>query len=81
MSTNDQSALPADYHSTWELTAEERAALPAAYHQPVWMDLTTPRSWICAQCWGDGWTSAWPCAVAAQDGKAVALAGGMQVAG
>lgn len=72
--------VPADIDSTWELTEEERIALPAEYHQPVWMDLTTPKSWICSQCWGDGWQSEWPCKVAAENGKAVAVAGGMKVA-
>jgi hypothetical protein len=72
---------PPGYDSAWELTEEERVALPAEYHQPVWMDLTTPATWICAQCWGEGWMSDWPCKVAAKDGKAVALAGGMKVAG
>ena len=77
----NDSKLPADFESTWELTDEARAALPAEYHQPVWMDLTTPKSWICAQCWGDGWTEAWPCEVAEKDGKAVARAGGLKFAG
>jgi hypothetical protein len=74
-------ALPADYNSTWELSAEERVALPAEYHQPVWMDLSRPRSWICAQCWDEYSTTEWPCEVAAKDGRAVAAAGGMKVAG
>ena len=69
------------YDSTWELTEEERIALPAEYHQPVWMDLTAPKSWICAQCWGEGTMTSWPCAVAERDGKRVALVGGMKVAG
>jgi len=73
--------LPADYHSTWELTAEERKALPAEYHQPVWMDLTQPGVWICAQCWDEGVLEGWPCEVADKDGRAVAVAGGLQVAG
>ena len=69
-----------NYASTWELDEAERVTLSAEYHQPVWMDLTTPKTWICAQCWGDGWTTAWPCKAAERGGKAVALAGGMQVA-
>jgi hypothetical protein len=80
MSDTTYQDLP-DYHSTWELTEEERVALPAGYHQPVWMDLSTPGYWMCAQCWGEGTSTAWPCEVAAKDGKAVALAGGMKVAG
>lgn len=71
--------LPADYDSTWELTEEARRALPPEYHQPVWMDLTRPESWICAQCWGEDTLTSWPCAVAEQHGKAVAKAGGLQV--
>lgn len=73
--------LPADIESTWELTEAERIALPAEYHQPVWMDLMTPKSWICAQCWGEDTLTSWPCEIASKDGKAIALAGGMKVAG
>lgn len=80
MSYAQPKALPADFDRTYELTEEQRVALPAEYHQPVWMDLSTPKGWICAQCWGDGWCSDWPCAVAATGGKAVARAGGLQVA-
>jgi len=77
---SETTKLPADYHSTWELTEEQRIALPAEYHQPVWMDLGKPKLWICAQCWGEGTMTSWPCEVAAKDGKAVARAGGLQVA-
>jgi hypothetical protein len=60
-----------------EMTEEERQALPAENHQPHWMGLTTPPTWICRVCWGDGWTASWPCKVAERDGKAVAEAGGL----
>jgi hypothetical protein len=72
--------LPADYGSTWELTEEERSALPPEYHQPVWMDLSTPGYWMCSQCWGEGTSTTWPCEVAGREGKTVAKAGGLQVA-
>lgn len=46
-------------------------------HQPHWDGLGQPHSWICSICWGDGWTTAWPCEIATKHGKAVAEAGGM----
>lgn len=67
-----------------EMTYEERKALPAKYHQPVWDGLGSPHSWICEVCWDDGLTSAWPCEVAAApagtNGLEIARAGGMRYA-
>lgn len=60
-----------------ELTAAERVALPARYHQPHWDGLGTPHSWICQACWGDGWQTPWPCDVATRGGREVAEAAGL----
>jgi hypothetical protein len=43
-----------------EMTYEQRRALPGEYHQPHWDGLGVPHSWICAVCWDDGLTHAWP---------------------
>jgi len=56
-----------------ELTDEERVALPAVHHRPVFDSLSTPRLWHCAVCWGDGWLTGWPCKPA--------IAGGIELAG
>lgn len=52
-------------------TVEEAAALPARFHIPVFMDTATPKSWVCAVCWGDGWNTSWPCPAAQKHGTAV----------
>lgn len=44
-----------------ELTEAQRLSLPAEYHRPAFMGTSKPKLWICAACWGDGWTSQWPC--------------------
>lgn len=64
--------------TSWELSEAERAALSPEHHQPHWDGLGKPHSWICVVCWGDGWQTSWPCAVAQQHGKAVAEAGGLR---
>lgn len=63
-----------------ELTDAERANLPAEYHQPHWDGLGKPHSWQCTVCWGDGWSTAWPCEPATKGGKAVAEAAGLSFA-
>lgn len=55
-----------------EIDAELRFALPPAFHIPRFMDLTTPKLWICAACWDDdGNLSQWPCGVASAHGTYV----------
>jgi hypothetical protein len=39
----------------------ERPRLPAEFHRPVWDSSSSHPAWVCAVCWGDGWTSMWPC--------------------
>ena len=58
-----------------ELTYAERKALPGRYHQPVWMGLATPSTWICLVCWDEGEQAGWPCKAAERDGAEVAEAG------
>lgn len=60
----EQLPNPAD-GSEWmiDLTEEERLALPAVYHRPYFNDLGQPGIWVCEACWGDGWSTAWPCPV------------------
>lgn len=52
--------------------ATERAALPAEYHRPFFVDTMTPKGWICEVCWDEGSTSAWPCSPATAGGPALA---------
>ncbi|GAA0705024.1 hypothetical protein GCM10010193_70080 [Kitasatospora atroaurantiaca] len=54
-----------------ELTDEQKAALPARFHTPVWEGNATPNAWLCAVCWGDGWVTQWPCETAARHGAEV----------
>lgn len=66
-------AKPGDDGLINELSVPQRLALPAAFHRPVWDDLGRPHLWHCAVCWGDGWTTQWPCEVARRDGGPVVL--------
>lgn len=53
-----------------EIDQALRFALPPVYHTPRFMDLTTPKLWICNACWDDdGNMSQWPCEVACAHGK------------
>ncbi|MGA4941737.1 hypothetical protein [Streptomyces cinereoruber] len=54
-----------------DLTDQERIALPARFHTPVFDGLGQPNAWLCQVCWGDGWVSQWPCAPAQQHGSLV----------
>jgi hypothetical protein len=67
--------LPAPDHPSWELitgmTEEEVWALPARFHVPVFMESSTPKAWVCAVCWGDGWSTVWPCKTATDQGLRV----------
>ena len=53
------------------LSEEELAQLPARFHTPVFLDTATPRSWVCAVCWGEGWVTGWPCKTATKHGAKV----------
>ncbi|MEU1122167.1 hypothetical protein ABZ371_00905 [Streptomyces sp. NPDC005899] len=66
--------LPPDqpmYEDLVDLTDEQRAALPARFHTPVFDGLGQPNLWLCQVCWGDGWVSQWPCGPAQQKGALV----------
>lgn len=64
---------PAEADSvTSEIDEAMRFALPPAFHIPRFMDLLTPKLWVCAACWdNDGNLSMWPCAVAVAHGQYV----------
>jgi len=51
------------------LSEEEVHALPARFHIPAFVEPT--RSWVCAVCWGDGWSTQWPCKTATEQGLRV----------
>lgn len=59
------------YEVITTMTEAEVAALPPRFHVPVFMESCTPKAWVCAVCWGDGWVSQWPCATAVQHGTQV----------
>lgn len=84
MSNEYPTALPAGLRrllaAAGEMTEQQRLTLPAELHQPHWDGLGEPHSWICMVCWGDGWQTSWPCAIATQHGRDVAEAGGMAYA-
>lgn len=67
--------LQAPDHPHYELisgmTEEEVWALPARFHTPVFIDSCTPKAWVCAVCWGDGWNTQWPCKTAQEHGTKV----------
>ncbi|MFD4921202.1 hypothetical protein ACFWNE_07760 [Streptomyces goshikiensis] len=54
-----------------EMTEQEKKDLPARFHLPVFESLGKPNAWLCAVCWGDGWSSCWPCATATKHGTQV----------
>jgi hypothetical protein len=60
-----------DYEDLADLTDEQKAALPARFHTPVWEGNAVPHSWVCAVCWGDGWVTRWPCKTAVRHGDEV----------
>lgn len=67
--------LPAPDAPGYELitgmSEEEVWALPARFHVPVFLDTCTPKAWVCAVCWGDGWNTQWPCRTAQHHGTRV----------
>lgn len=69
----DEAGDPRDVDSIGpEVDQALRFALPPAFHLPRYMDLTTPKVWICAVCWDDdGNLSQWPCHVAEAHGNYV----------
>ena len=67
--------LPDDqpgYEELGELSMPEKAALPARFHTPEWMD-STPGLFVCRVCWdGDDMVvTDWPCATAEKAGRDV----------
>jgi hypothetical protein len=62
-----------------EMTDEERCALPAVEHRPVFDGMGFPHSWICAVCWGDGWQTSWPCGPATKGGLELGRALGLEL--
>ena len=71
--------IPAGYDLDYvaEIPEGERVLLPATWHRPWWDGLGTPHLWHCTVCWGDGWTTQWPCEPATKGGKALAEALGL----
>jgi ferredoxin len=59
------------YEVITTMTEAEVAALPPRFHIPVFIESGEPKAWVCAVCWGDGWTSSWPCATATEYGLQV----------
>ncbi|ONI48672.1 MULTISPECIES: hypothetical protein [unclassified Streptomyces] len=71
--------LPPDqpvYENLVDLTDEQRKALPARFHTPVFDGLGQPNAWLCQVCWGDGWVSQWPCGPAQEKGAMVFVSEG-----
>ena len=62
-----------------EMTPEQRFALPAIYHRPVFDGLTKPHAWICSACWEEIGTTRWPCAPAVKGGVELGRALGLEV--
>jgi hypothetical protein len=59
------------YEDLCDLTDEQRAALPARFHIPVFDGDGVPNAWLCAACWGADWVAKWPCATALEHGREV----------
>jgi hypothetical protein len=59
------------YEVITTMTEAEVAALPPRFHIPAFIESSTPKAWVCAVCWGDGWSSLWPCATATEHGLQV----------
>ena len=59
-------------------TMEQREALPAVYHRPVFDDLIRPRGWFCEVCWLEGEITGWPCEPAIKGGLEIADALGLK---
>lgn len=63
----------------WEMDEADRVALPAIHHRPVFDGLGEPHGWICAACWGEGWTTRWPCRTATDGGAELGRSLGLEV--
>jgi hypothetical protein len=65
--------LPAPDAPGYELitgmSEEEVQTLPARFHIPAFVEPV--RAWVCAVCWGDGWSTQWPCKTATEQGLGV----------
>ena len=61
-----------------ELTYEQRVALPAPFHKPLFDGLGKPNSWICAVCWDESLQTSWPCTPAVVGGVELAKAIGAE---
>lgn len=59
------------YEALIEMTMEQKAALPARFHIPVFDPDGSPKLWLCAVCWGDCVVTQWPCATASERGTEV----------
>lgn len=59
------------YEDLYDLTLEEKAALPARFHLPRFDDLGQPNAWLCCVCWDEGTATQWPCATAYKHGAEV----------
>jgi hypothetical protein len=70
---------PPAYEDLMDMTDDQRVALPAEHHRPVFDGLGEPHSWICAVCWGDGWQTSWPCEAATVGGVDLGRSLGVQV--
>lgn len=64
------------YEDLVDLTDEQRKALPARFHTPVFDGLGQPNAWLCQVCWGDGWVAQWPCGPAQEKGAMVFVSEG-----
>lgn len=60
-----------DWELLIEMTEQEKKDLPARFHVPIFEDSASPKAWLCAVCWGEGWVSSWPCATACKHGAEV----------
>jgi hypothetical protein len=60
-----------DLEDLADMTDDERTALPARFHTPAFVESSTPKAWLCAVCWGDGWVTSWPCETATAQGHRV----------
>ncbi len=60
-----------DLEDLADMTDDERTALPARFHTPAFVESATPKAWLCAVCWGDGWAASWPCETATAQGHRV----------
>jgi hypothetical protein len=77
-----QQALAGPYSETTihELSAADRRKLPASWHRPYFMGLTTPKFWMCTACWSASEYTGWPCETATKGGEELSEALGLECA-